>query len=136
MIRLITCAALTIACSGNNDTAEPQDCEQRSGVYLLQYEERAGDCGPLDEVLVPIDQNKTLANGCSGSIKNSSDNCRVTANTTCPLPDYGEDAKVHIVAVTDWSTDSFSGRGTMQFDITLPDGQMCHSTYNTTVIEQ
>lgn len=88
-------ALAALGCSGTTTgTDEPPivvgsghgACARRVGTFSEVYEVRSGNCGPIPEQIVNVDQDAVSADAgtsCSRSVTESADNCEVTFSSNC-----------------------------------------------------
>lgn len=106
----------------------PCGMENRSGTYLVEYDEQSGDCGPLtDEV------GRVGGGGSDSCVTNyedlSDDMCRLELDQTCTFTDG---STMSVTAVTTEAEGSEGEELTGTFNITLRDSQgayVCKSLY-------
>lgn len=128
-VKAFAIGLLAIGCAST-----PDICAQRKGTYVLQYAERDGNCGPIDEIVETLEtQPVSVPDGCKGTITYSADNCAVTSDATCPTTG-GQDLRVN--GKTTWDTLGDKGNGTQQMTLTKGDTVVCRSTYNVTARRQ
>lgn len=119
----------TVSCT-DDGTGGP--CGQRTGTYLIQYEERSGTCGPIPEQIdTSTEQPTAIDPPCTGGISYSDDNCDVTYETSCPAngigPGYSSTGRGKVT----WDESGSSGSGTVQYVVYYPDMTIaCQSTYD------
>jgi hypothetical protein len=127
---------------GSADTTDPLGsghgtCSQRVGTYALAYVERQGNCGAGSErVFLSAKQPVTEdlnADGCTGAISYSGDNCEVTYSSTCPEDGVQRGGKLSISGTSKWNVAATYGTAIEEWTLARPDGTtLCRSTYDVT----
>jgi hypothetical protein len=144
MKKLFIFALLVAGCggSGNDDSDEALTCSRtdRAGTYLMQFSERAGDCGPIPEQLGRIDDATALPAGCTldAADRWSDADCTLERAYTCDEPGVGPGVTSSSIAITtqqDQGAESLTG--TLSIVVRDSDAtQLCRSTYDVTGTRQ
>ena len=130
-ITLLSCVVLfAVGCSGSDDKPSC-DLAHRIGTYVAHFTERAnGNCGPLTDQVVKIDNAAALPPGCTKDLADdaSADRCRWDRNYTCVAKD-GSSVKIQATTTEHDSGKTLTGvETTTLFDA---DGNvLCTSAYD------
>jgi hypothetical protein len=131
------------ACGGDDGEtfAQPNQCnpeKERVGTYLLQYSERSGTCGPIDDALVQFG-----AANPSGSCEHLSEpiwsegDCKFESVGICVLP--ADDQELTVTGqTTQMSEDGSRLEGTIDMLLRRASTRdlICHSLYSVTYSRQ
>lgn len=132
---------MLFAC-GNNvpNRVVNNTCAQRHGTYQGSYIELSGNCGYLSDDIIHVDKQPTtedlIAQGCSGEIRYSANNCEVILiNIACIANTTKGQFLVTQNGVCNWSKDGTRTEGcTVQYRISaqplLDPNNWCSSTYD------
>lgn len=127
-------ALLLAACSGGDDSDEPEDftCSvlSRSGTYLMTLTELdGGTCGELPASVVRVDPGEELEPGCvlDKPTVVSSDECSVTESLTC-TDEFGITSSIEGVS-RQASADGSLITGVVTLYVSDAQGPVCVSTY-------
>lgn len=132
---IIIALFLVGACASNPADPRPTACDRsdRHGVYLAEFTERSGTCGPVPSSLVNFD-DKSDTGGCkrSGEVW-SEGGCKLSTSASCAAT-----AKAPAVDVTAVSTQVtqdgsvLEGVSTFRVGVSPP----CSSTYDVRLVRQ
>jgi hypothetical protein len=133
--------AALVGCSGGptDDDDEPIQCSmsERTGVYLLEWTELDGTCGPIPDELVRIDPASPLPDGCTLDAPDtvSPDECTLERSATCT-----DTTGLYLRSVsttTQENDDASLVTGLVTVDVRNPDGSAaCLSTYRLRYVRQ
>lgn len=102
-------------------------CVDRVGSYIVDFDERDGTCGQINETVVNIGSGGAPTS-CTGNNVASTDNCSIDANIQCPTSDG--DTLIEVGQIT-WNGDGSSGSGTIAISLLDPGGNaLCEGTYD------
>ena len=101
-------------------------CANRQGSYIVDFSERSGNCGPINESIVNIQPGGSQSS-CTGPVNVSTDNCTVDLDIRCPLANGETLAETGQVA---WNADGSSGSGVISASLLSGGATVCQSTYD------
>lgn len=131
-------AALAGCSSSSSNTGSPGGggCAKPNGTYRATYTERSGNCGALTEQLIMYDptQPPQFDPACTAHITESTDNCTVQANLSCPTKTPGQ--TVALVEIAHWNQSGTQATGESQVTLSSDAGQViCTSVYDMVIVK-
>lgn len=126
---------LMTGCAGADEgSEEPLECDpdDRRGTYLVEFDERDGNCGPVPDQVSRIDgESVTGSAECvlTEDDRWSRNDCRLERSYVCALNGY----TYEFIGFTDSNADGSELTGLME--VTIDDG-LCTSTYDVTWTRQ
>lgn len=134
MKRLTMLCLALIGCAGEDEVDAPTECDRddRRGTYLVEFDERDGNCGPVPDQVSRIDGDNPAGSAecvLTEEDRWSRNNCRLERSYICALNGY----TYEYIGFTDSNADGSELTGLME--VTVDDG-LCTSTYDVTWTRQ